>query len=108
MSVHIIADIDLVISAARAAGRPSIIVVFTKDDASNCLSAVGLPQLYFDQLRIMKRHIDNTVLAVVHKAITGPKFNRRTLQKKLDWNDWLAAEWIKLDNYDKQAMFGAP
>jgi hypothetical protein len=94
MSVHTIADIDLVISAARAVGRPYIVVVFTKDDAPNCLSAVGLPQLYFDQLRIMKRHIDNTVLAFVHKAITGPKFNRRTLQKQLDWNDWIAAEWI--------------
>jgi hypothetical protein len=108
MSVHTIADIGLAISEARAAGRPYIVVVFTKDDAPNCLSAVGLPELYFDQLRIMKRHISNTVLAVVHKAITGPKFNRRTLQKQLDWNDWLAAEWIQLDNYDKQAMFGAP
>jgi hypothetical protein len=45
MSVHTIADIGLVISEARAAGRPSIVVVFTKDDAPNCFSAVGLPQL---------------------------------------------------------------
>jgi hypothetical protein len=108
MSVHTIADIDLIISADRAAGRPSIGVVFTKDDAPNFLSAVGLPQLYFDQLRTMKRHIDNTFLAVVHKAITGPKFNRHTSQKQLDWNDWIPAEWIQLDNYNKQAMFGAP
>jgi hypothetical protein len=56
----------------------------------------------------MRGHIDNTVLAVVHKAIMGPKFNRRALQKQLDWNDWLVAEWIQLDNYDKQAMFEAP
>jgi hypothetical protein len=56
----------------------------------------------------MKRHIDKTVLAVVHKAIMGPKCNRCTLQKQLDWNDWLAAEWIQLDNYDKKAMFGDP
>jgi hypothetical protein len=100
--------LKLVPPDARAAGHPYIVVVFTKDDAPNCLSVVGLPQLYFDQLRIMIRHIDNTVLDVVHKAITGPKFNRRTLQKQLDWNDWLAAEWIQLDNYDNQAMFGAP
>jgi hypothetical protein len=92
MSIHTIVDIGLVISEDRAAGRTSIVVVFTKDDAPNCLSAVGLPQLYFDQLQIMRGHIDNTVLAIVHKAITGPKFNRRTLQKKLDWNDWLASE----------------
>jgi hypothetical protein len=108
ISVHTIADIGLVISEARAAGRPSIVVVFTKDDAPNSLSAVGLPQLYCDQLRIMRGHINNTVLAVVHKAITGPKFNHRTLHKQLDWNDWLAAEWIQLDNYDKHEMFGAP
>jgi hypothetical protein len=62
MSIHTIADIGLVISEARAAGRPCIVVLFTKDDAPNCLSDVGLPQLYFDQLRIMRRHIDNTVL----------------------------------------------
>jgi hypothetical protein len=86
----------------------SIVVVFTKKDAPNCLSAVGLHQPYFDQLQLMRGHIDNTVLAVVHKAITGPKFNHRTLQKQLDWNDWLAIEWIQLDNYDKQEMFGAP
>jgi hypothetical protein len=91
MSVHTIVDIGLVISEARAAGRPSIAVLFTKDDAPNCLSTVGLPQLYFDQLQIMRRHIDNAVLIVVHKETTGPKFNRRTLQKQLDWNDWLAA-----------------
>jgi hypothetical protein len=91
MSVHTIADIGLVISEARSAGCTSIVVLFTKDDAPSCLSAVGLPQLYFDQLRIMRGYIDNTVLAVVHKAITGPKFNRRTLPKQLDWNDWLAA-----------------
>jgi hypothetical protein len=108
MSVHTITDICLVISEARAAGRTSVVVVFTKDDAPNCLTAVGLPQLHFDQLRIMRRHIDNTVLVVVHKAIMVPKFNRCTLQKQLDWNDWLAAEWIQLDNYDKQAMSGAP
>jgi hypothetical protein len=108
MSVHAIADIGLVISEARAAGRTSIVVVFTKDDAPNCLSAVGLTQLYFDQLRIMRGHINNTVLDVVHKAIMGPKFNNRTLQKQLDWNYYLVAEWIQLDNYNKQAMFGAP
>jgi hypothetical protein len=61
MSIHTITDIGLVISEGRAAGCPSIVVLFTKDDAPNCLSTVGLPQLYFDQLRIMRRHIDNTV-----------------------------------------------
>jgi hypothetical protein len=108
MSVHTIVDVGLVISEARAVGCTSIVVVFAKDDAPECLSEFGLPQLYFDQLWIMRGHIDSTILAVVHKAITGPKFNRCTLQKQLDWNDWLATEWIQLQNYNKQTMFEAP
>jgi hypothetical protein len=43
MSVHTIADVGIVISEACAAGRTYIVVVFTKDYAPNCLSAVGLP-----------------------------------------------------------------
>jgi hypothetical protein len=98
MSVHTIVDVRLVISEPHSSNNQSIIVAFTKDDAPNILSEVGLPPLYFNQLRIMKGHIDSTVIDVVHKAITGPKFNCRTLQKQLDWNYWLAAEWIQLDN----------
>jgi hypothetical protein len=52
MPVHTITDVRLVISE------------FTKDDALNCLYAVGLPQLYVDQLQIMRGHIENTVLIV--------------------------------------------
>jgi hypothetical protein len=108
MYVHTIAVVRLIIYEAHSAKRTSIIIAFTKYDAPNCLSAVGLPQLYVDQLRIMRGRIDNMVLVVVHKVITGPKFSRRTLQKKLDWKDWIAAEWIQLDNYAKQNMCGAP
>jgi hypothetical protein len=97
MSVHTVADVRLVISEAS-----------TKDYAPNCPSVVGLPQLYLNQIHIMRRHIDNTVLTVVHKAITGPKLNHRTLQKQLSWKDWLATEWIQLDNYAKQNMYCAP
>jgi hypothetical protein len=45
MSVHTLADVRLVISEARSAKRKSAIFAFTKDDAPNCLSGVGLPQM---------------------------------------------------------------
>jgi hypothetical protein len=89
--VHTITDVRLIIYEARSSNRSSNIVTFTKDDAPNCLYVVGLPQLYFSQLQIMRGHIDSTVLTVVHKAFTDPKCNRRTLQKQLDWKDWIAA-----------------
>jgi hypothetical protein len=90
-SVHTVADIRLIIAEDSSANRKSITIAFMKDDAPNCLYAVGLPRLYLDQLRSMWGHIATTVLSVVHKSITGPKFNRQTLQKQLDWKDWIAA-----------------
>jgi hypothetical protein len=107
-AVHTISDVHKAIALARQAAQTSIVIVFTKDEAKNTLSAVGLPQLYVDQLRVMQAHIGHTVQAVVHKAITGPKFNRRSLQKQSDWHEWRDSEWIQLDNYDKQGMFGMP
>jgi hypothetical protein len=93
---------------ARQASHTSGIIFFTKDKTRNSVSAVGLPQLYFDQLRAMNAHIAQTILAVVHKAITGPKFNRRSFKKQLDWNEWRDSEWVQLDNYARQGMFGPP
>jgi hypothetical protein len=107
-AVHTISDVHQAISLSGQAAQFSVVIVFTKDVAKNSLSAVGLPQLYFDQLRVMKAHIAHTVQAVVRKAITGPKFNRRSLQKQSDWPEWRDSEWIQLHNYDKQGMFGIP
>jgi hypothetical protein len=108
MSFHTVDDVRLIISEAPLANRKLVDVAFTKDDATNYLSAVGLPQLYFYQLLIINGHITNMFLAVLHKAITGPKFNHRTLQKQPNSKDWIAAEWIQLGNYSKQNMCGPP
>jgi hypothetical protein len=81
-AVHTSSDVHQAIALARQAAQTSVIIVFTKDEDNNTLSAVGLPQLYVDQLRVIQAHIAYTVQSVVHKAITGPKFNRRSLQKQ--------------------------
>jgi hypothetical protein len=79
--VHTIADVRLVIYEALSSRISSVVIAFTKDDAQNCISAAGLPQLYFDQFCIMRRHIENTVLAVLHKAITGFQIQSSHLAK---------------------------
>jgi hypothetical protein len=107
-SVHTISDVHQSISLAHQAAHTSVVIVFTKDDANNSLSAIGLPHLYVDQLRVMKAHIEHTVQSVVHKAITGPTLNHRSLQKQSNWPEWRDSKWIQLDNYDKQGMFGIP
>jgi hypothetical protein len=93
-AVHTISDVHKAIALARQAAQTSIVIVFTKDEAKNTLSAVGLPQLYFDQLRVMQAHIGRTVQTVVYKAITGPKFNRHSLRKQSEWPEWRDSEWI--------------
>jgi hypothetical protein len=74
--VHTIGDELQAISKARQPNKITVDVALTKDDVPNYLSAVGLPPLYLVQLRVMKRHISHAALAVTHKAVTGPKFNR--------------------------------
>jgi hypothetical protein len=107
-ALHTISDVHQAIALARQDVQTSVLIVFTNDDAKNSLSAVGLPQLYFDQLRVMKAHITHTVQAVVRKAITSPKSNRLSLHKQYYWPEWRDSEWVQLDNYDKQGMFGIP
>jgi hypothetical protein len=80
----------------------------TKDDAPYCLSTFGLPQLYFNQLQVMTRHISHAALAAIRKAITRPKFNCWHLQQQLNRNGWQDIESIQLDNYWKKNMFRPP
>jgi hypothetical protein len=107
-AVHTILDFHQAISLARQAAQTYVVIVFTKDEAKNSLYDVGILQLYFDQLRVMRAHIAHTVQAMEHKAITGPIFNRHSLQKQSDWPEWRESEWVQLDIYDKQGMFDTP
>ena len=81
-------------------------ISFTFDDIHNTLSAQGLPQLYFDQLRDIRK-----IQHSLHKDFSVPKASRLTrkgLQTQPDWLEWLAAEFHQLDQYAQQDMFGDP
>jgi len=107
LAVHSKADISAAIARVRASNRDTAVFTFCKDGAPNSLSNVGLPQLYFDQLRMLNEHIRNAC-AAVRKVATETKLHRRHLKKGPDWPEWQAAEWKQLDNYHKQGMFGIP
>ncbi len=36
------------------------------------------------------------------------QFTRGRLLKQVDWTDWQDLEYLQLDQYDKQTMFGDP
>ena len=81
-------------------------ISFTFDDIHNTLSAQGLPQLYFDQLRDIRK-----IQQSLHTDFSVPQASRLTrkgLQTQPDWLEWLAAEFHQLDQYAQQDMFGDP
>jgi hypothetical protein len=68
--VHTIDDSLQAIAKARQLDKKTVDVALTNDDALNCLSLVGLPQLHVDQIWIMKQHISHTAPAVVNTAVS--------------------------------------
>jgi hypothetical protein len=88
------------------------------------LTNEGIPQLTLDQLN--PRHFfptqqpDTTVPMIctrVSKSWDGgvlqyvaqvTKLTRGVLLKQPDWDEWLQAEFLQLDQYDLQHMFGDP
>jgi hypothetical protein len=74
----------------------------------NTLSHAGLPQLYFDQMLVIKHHITQIWQPMIHKVTASPRLTRRKLQQSDAWPEWCTTEHIQLDNYYAQGMFNSP
>ncbi len=93
------------------------------------MSGEGLPTLQFDQLNVIAHHLnairneddtswddptqwppitDDMILAAVHKGIALPKLTRKRLIHTPDWPQFKGSEWVQLNKYHKQGMFGEP
>jgi hypothetical protein len=72
------------------------------DEIPTNLTTDGVPQLYFDQLNHIRRHLDEI------RSPTSHKLTRRTLAGTTDWPEWEASEYKQLDQYTKQRMFDDP
>ena len=83
----------------------------------------GVPQINYDQF-IHISHIHQSILSdetptvvqheqddlhhiTVHK-LAKDAFTRKQLQKRSDWKDWEASEFLQLEQYLRQNMFGDP
>lgn len=80
------------------------------------LTSQGIPQLHIDQLNTrFIMNLDHIVRQEAPKVISGGvqhwRFNKLTrgkLLKQDDWDDWQKSEWLQLDQYYNQGMFGDP
>jgi hypothetical protein len=85
-----------------------VTATFTFDDVAQGLSHAGLPQLYFNQLHLVRQHIQLCQHQNIHAITATTKLTRRKLLLQPDWNEWESAKFKQLDSYEKQQMFGTP
>lgn len=80
------------------------------------LTSKGIPQLHIDQLNTrFIMNLDHINRQEGAKVISGGvhhwRFNKLTRGKLLktpEWDEWRSAEWLQLDQYYDQGMFGDP
>ena len=83
----------------------------------------GIPQINFDQFihlsdihqdilhdttsKFMDDELDRNTQITVHK-LAKDSYTRTQLQKRSDWKDWEQSEFLQLEQYQRQNMFGDP
>ena len=94
------------------------------------MNGEGLPTMAFDQLNVVAHHLnaiennlehswdpetawppirDEDIQSVIHKGLALPKLTRKRLKAESeDWPQFLESEWVQLDKYHNQGMFGDP
>jgi hypothetical protein len=82
------------------------------------LTSQGIPQLHIDQLNTrFIMNIDNIVRQQAPKIVSGGvqhhwRFCKLTggklMLKTPEWNEWQQSEWLQLNKYYDQGMFGEP
>jgi hypothetical protein len=107
-----IMDVTHAIQDACLRLASNISVTFTFDEIVNTLRHAGLPQLYFDQMRVVKNHLETVKHPRNNKvsASSTPRLTRQKLQQTDTWPKWRATEQhhVQLNNYFEQGMFGTP
>ena len=106
--VNSIEDVHQAYSLARSEQRTTCSARFAFAEVRNSLSSEGVPQLYFDQLAIIQKHLTDIGATARKAAVSAKKLTRRHLKTLPDWDDWEQSEFKQLDQYWEQGMFGDP
>ena len=102
---------------------PTVPIQVIQENPPDIHEETGLPQLAFDQfIHVSRQHqdviesaihtfldddidvIDNIIVHKIKKA----NLTRSKLLKQDDWKEWELSEFLQLDQYERQQMFGKP
>ena len=127
--VFTIVDATMSFAMASASGVPSLTLLFSHPEVRQDISQDGLPIVF---LAPFSQHVhdqlnkcwDFTTVAdylwkkppydivevgdVLNYITRVMKLTRSKLQQEDDWSDWQESEYLQLDQYNAQGMFGKP
>ena len=119
----LIKDTDDVISFIKSTTADVLHIKFIQPQPTAIHEDTGLPQLNFDQFVTIASHHqdiirDNIQFVVdnemdIHENVQISKLVKKTLTRtklktRSDWPQWEQSEFLQLDQYERQNMFGKP
>lgn len=113
--LHSIQDVQTALKHTKADGHLYCDLTRAHAKLWDGLTQDGIPQVNIDQLntRFLLTRISSTtskylLLLVVGYIYAFSKLTPGKLLKQPDWKEWQASEYLQLDQYKKQFMFGMP
>lgn len=116
LPVSQISDVERILRNLKQRGMNECTLILAHAELKEGLTSMGIPQLHLDQFN--PRYILN-IDCITHQSPTYlqsggvwqysfSKLTRGKLVKQPDWEDWQKSEWLQLDQYYSQLMFGEP
>jgi dUTP pyrophosphatase len=126
--IHNIKDLEDTVQKARQEGLINATCTFAVDKSYGIHPQQDIPQLHFDQLNIIAKHIQSinhkcaqeSTVRQLDSSTTTPStsqsqthehpqsFTPSQLRKRPDWPEWQQAQYKMLNQYLAQGMFSDP
>ena len=108
-------DVIKAIAKARLDKLLTLKITFSTIVSQALHPQLGIPQLYHDQMNIIRQHLSNmnydpppNHAPHISQMKKCPKLTCRVLLQQDDWPNWKASEFKQLDQYETQQTFGPP
>ena len=114
--VHTTKEVERILTTNKELGRKEATITLAHPEVKGGLTNMGIPQLHLDQFN--PRFILN-LDCITHQSPTYlqsggvwqysfSRLTRGKLLKQPDWHEWQSSEFLQLDQYYSQLMFGEP
>jgi KUP system potassium uptake protein len=114
--VHSVQEVYDAVKKAKQQQHKKLVVLMAHSEIKDGLTHDGIPQVNVDQMNpqfflnfdaLEKQRIPVVATGGVLNYVFS-KLTRGKLLKQTDWDEWRQSEFLQLDQYESQMMFGTP